>query len=276
MNTTKDLNYRLYVQKETGFTRTAFQSEFAKYMVIRSGDVETVKKNLAEIRKDFMKGKGELSDNPVRNVMYHFVVSVAMISRICVEGGMNHDVAYTLSDIYIKRGDKCTSVEALIDLLEEMQLDFAGRMRALKKEEVLSIHIRKSIDYIFEHLHESLTVKDVAKVVGLSADYFAKLFYKEMKITVKDYIGEAKINTAANMLVNTDFSYLDIAMALGYSSQSAFISVFRKYKNLTPKEYREQNYLQNMSAKQNEKLYDKEIPLKTAKNAKKIIDNKKS
>ena len=38
MNTTKDLNYRLYVQKETGFTRTAFQSEFAKYMVIRSGE----------------------------------------------------------------------------------------------------------------------------------------------------------------------------------------------------------------------------------------------
>ena len=106
MNTNKDLNYRLYVQRESGFVRTAFQSEFERYMVIRSGDVEGVKRNFKIIRKDFMKGKGELSDNPVRNIMYHFVVSAAMISRICVEGGMNHDAAYTLSDIYIKRGDK--------------------------------------------------------------------------------------------------------------------------------------------------------------------------
>lgn len=248
MNTNRDLNYRLYVQRESGFTRTAFQSEISKYMVIRSGDVEGVRKNFAEVRKDFFKGKGELSDNPLRNVMYHFVVSAAIISRVCVEGGMNHDAAYTLSDIYIKRGDKCTTVDSIIDLLEEMQVDFAQRMRRMKREEALSLHVRKSVDYIYEHLHESLTVGNVAKSVGLSGDYFAKLFYKEMGVKVKEYIAQAKVNTAANMLMNTDFEYFDIAMALGYSSQSAFISVFKKYTGMTPKAYRERNYMQNISA----------------------------
>lgn len=247
MNTNRDLNYRLYVQKESGFIRTAFQSEFERYMVISSGDVEGVKKNFALIRKDFFKGKGELSDNPVRNVMYHFVVSAAMVSRVCVEAGMNHDAAYTLSDIYIKRGDRCTSVNALIDLMEEMQLDFAKRMKELKKEEAYSIHIRKSVDYIYEHLHEKLSVKEIAAQIGLSADYYAKLFYKEMGITVKDYVAEAKISTAANMLVYSEYTYLEIALALGYSSQSAFIDIFKKYRGMTPKEYRSLHYKKNIS-----------------------------
>ena len=246
MNTNKDLNYRLYVQRESGFVRTAFQSEFERYMVIRSGDVDGVKKNFALIRKDFLKGKGELSDNPVRNVMYHFVVSAAMISRVCVDGGMNHDAAYTLSDIYIKRGDKCTTVDALIDLLEEMQLDFAMRMKALKKEDAFSMQVRRSVDYIYEHLNEKLSVKELANHAGLCPDYFSKLFYKEMKVSVKDYVAEAKISTACNMLIYSKHSYLEIALALGYSSQSAFIGIFRKYRGMTPREYRNLNHMKTI------------------------------
>ncbi len=243
----RDLNYRLYMQKESGFIRTAFQSEFERYAVISSGDVASVRKNVAKIRQNFFEGKGELSDNPVRNVMYHFVVAVAMVSRVCVESGMNHDVAYTLSDIYIKRGDKTTTIEGLMDLLEEMQLDFAVRMRELKKEKAQSIHIRKSVDYIQEHLEDKLSVKEIAGQVGLSADYFAKLFYKETGVTVKDYVAKAKISTAANMLIYSDHSYMDIALTLGYSSQSAFISVFKKHEGITPKEYRSLHYKKNIS-----------------------------
>lgn len=246
-STNRDLNYSLYEQKESGFIRTAFQSEFARYAVISSGDVESVKKNVEAVRQNFYEGKGELSDNPVRNVMYHFVVSVAMVSRVCVEAGLNHDVAYTLSDIYIRKGDKATSVKELLDLFEKMQVDFAKRMRDLKKETVHSIHIRKSVDYIQKHLQEKLSVKDIAGQIGLSADYYAKLFYKEMGVSVKDYVAEAKISAAANMLIYSDYSYTDIALTLGYSSQSAFISVFKKYRGITPKEYRSLHYKKNVS-----------------------------
>lgn len=247
MSTNRDLNYSLYVQKERGFTRVAFRSEFERYAIISAGDVDGVKKYMAEVKKNFFAGKGELSDNPVRNVMYHFVVSVAMVCRVCVEAGMKHDVAYTLSDIYIRKGDKTNTVEGLIDLLEEMQLDFAGRMRELQKEDAYSIHIRKSVDYIHEHLHGKLSVKEIAEHAGLSSDYFAKLFYKEMGVSVKDYVAEAKISTAANMLIYSEHSYLDIALTLGYSSQSAFISVFKKYRGMTPKEYRNLHYKKSIS-----------------------------
>lgn len=51
--------------------------------------------------------------------MYHFVSSVALISRFCVEGGLGHDTAYTLSDIYIQRADKCTDCNKLLDILRK-------------------------------------------------------------------------------------------------------------------------------------------------------------
>ena len=41
------------------------------------------------------------------------------------------------------------------------------------------------------------------------------------------------------MLKYSDFSYLDISLALGFSSQSAFISVFKKVTGITPKKYKE-------------------------------------
>ena len=246
MSTNHDLNYHLFVQKNHGFIRTPFNSEFEKYMIIRSGDVETVKRNFETIKKDYYKGKGVLSDDPVRNVMYHFVTSVALTARICVEGGMNHDTAYTLSDIYIRKADKCATDTEIIDMLGEMQIDFAERMRELHKEDVISLHVRKAIDYIYENLHKNLSIKDIAEFFGLNPSYLSKLFLKETGTTIKDFVTNAKVKTAENMLKYSDFSYLDISLALGFSSQSAFISIFKKVKGITPKKYREQYYMSDV------------------------------
>lgn len=252
INTNKDLNYRLFLQEESGFTRTPFHSEFEKYMVIQAGDVEKVRENFTKIRPNFMKGKGKLSEDPVRNIMYHFVTAVALTSRICVEGGLSHDTAYTLSDIYIQKADKCKSPEAIIDMFEEMQVDFASRMRDLKKEKATSLHVRKCIDYIYEHLHEKLSLKLLADHFHLNASYLSKLFRKETGVTFKGFVTEAKVKTAENMLKNSDYSYSDIALVLGFSSQSAFINVFRMSRGITPRKYREAYYKNNIGWKSDE------------------------
>lgn len=238
MNTNRDLNYRLYIQREEGFSRAPFNSEFEKYKTISSGDVERVKENFSQIKKNYYNGKGILSDDPIRNVRYHFIISVALVSRICVEQGMSHDLAYTLSDIYIQRADKCDNVEDIIDMIGEMQIDYAERMRDIKKENIISIHIRKCIDYIYEHLHEKLTVESVAEYLHLSATYLSKLFIKETGQSFRKFIINARVNAAKNMLIYSDFSCLEISLSLGFSSQSAFISTFKKITGTTPKKYR--------------------------------------
>ena len=108
MNTDRELNYRIYVQKMSGFTRLPFSSEMERYISVQQGDVEAVRESFKKVRKNFPEGKGQLSDDPVRNIRYHMIVSVAIIARVCVEAGMGHDEAYTLGDIYIRRADKCS------------------------------------------------------------------------------------------------------------------------------------------------------------------------
>jgi YesN/AraC family two-component response regulator len=102
------------------------------------------------------------------------------------------------------------------------------------------------MDYIYEHLHEKITVSQLAKNAGLNSTYLSKLFIKETGENISDFITKAKVTTAENMLKFSEFSYLEIALSLGFSSQSYFISTFKKVSGMTPKEYREKHYKENI------------------------------
>lgn len=238
MNTDRDLNYRLYLQREEGFRRIPISSEYEKYNAVSSGNVEKVKENFIKIKENYYNGKGVLSDDPVKNVRYHFIISTAIISRVCIENGMSHDLAYTLSDIYIRRADKCESIEKIIDMIGEMHIDYAERMRDLKKENVISIHIRKCIDYIYENLQEKLTVRSMAEYLMIEPTYLSKLFSKEVGISFREFIINARVSAAKNMLAYSDFSFSEVSLSLGFSSQSAFTDTFKRLTGMTPGKYR--------------------------------------
>lgn len=243
MKTDRELNYRLYIQRSDGFMRSPFEREIGFYRAVQSGDVDAVVRKFDSIKNQFLDGKGTLSPDPIRNIMYHFVTSVALVSRFCIEGGMDHDTAYTLADIYIQKADGMRDVNEVIMLFKEMQVDFAERMKTMRKNNVVSLHVRRCIDYIYDHLHEKITIDVLAEHVGLNPSYLSKLFSTEKGISIHAFVIEARLNTAENLLRNTDFSNLEIALALGFSSQSSFISVFRKKNGVTPKKYREMHYL---------------------------------
>ena len=247
MDTNTTLNYRLYLQRQDEFIRADYRAEFRQYNRIKNGDVEGVRDRFKIARQNFQVGRGTLSEDPLRNIIYHLVVSAAVISRMCIDGGLDMDTAYTLSDIYIRKADEAKEIEEVMDLIAAMQIDYATRMRELKKQNAISIHVRKSIDFIYDNLHRQITVQELADREGLSSGYFSRLFMKETGMKVNDYVNDAKIKTAQNMLRYSDFSILDIALSLGFSSQSAFSSNFKKYCGMTPKVYRDNHYNVNMT-----------------------------
>ena len=246
MNTNDSLNYRLYIQRQEEFIRHDYHTEFRQYNRIKSGDIEGVRERFKIARKNLQEGRGVLSDNPLRNMIYHLVVSAAVISRMCIDGGMDVDTAYTLSDIYIRAADEAKEIEEVLDLIADMQIDYATRMKELNKKNAISIHVRRSIDFIYDNLHKQITVNELAEREHLSAGYFSRLFVKEMGMNVNQYINETKIKTAQNMLRYSDFSLMDISLSLGYSSQSAFSASFKKITGMSPKVYRDANYNDNM------------------------------
>lgn len=242
MNVRKELNARLYNQKTEDMTMPHYRSGYAKYVTICNGETETVSTQLKSGTLALECNVRILSKNSLKNAVYHFVLSASAIAEACMEAGMGHDEAYTLSDLYILKADCCTATGDVHRLYGEMCLDFTERMQEIRKESVISLHIRRCIDHIYENLGADLSVKSLAREMKLSPAYLSKLFRDETGVSLKRFVKEAKVDTAQNLLRYSDLTCLEISVSLGFSSQSAFISVFKEITGMTPKAYREQNY----------------------------------
>ena len=239
MRARRELNACLYAQKMDGHNMPEYRKEFARYAEVQTGDIESLKRKLQNGELSWISEQRVLSEDETKNMIYHFVIAASALARACMEGGLGHDEAYTLADIYIRKADRCGNRDAICQLHEDMCLDYAERMREIRKETVISLHIRKCIDYIYENLGSNLSVGALASVVNLNPSYLSRLFSKETGIPLKQFVAEAKIDTAQNLLKYSDLSYLQISVSLGFSSQSAFISVFKKISGMTPKAYRD-------------------------------------
>lgn len=114
----------------------------------------------------------------------------------------------------------------------------AKLMANIKKEQVFSLPVIKCQDYIRYHLDEAVRLSELAEHVGLNESYLSTLFKRETGLTVTEYVQRERIDTAKNMLKYSDYTAMQIATTLGFSSQSYFTRVFRSNTGLTPTEYR--------------------------------------
>lgn len=244
MDIEKLLQNQLLSERESTLLRDSYNHEIVYYDLIAAGDLEGLNRwrNSYGLQKH---ASGKLSDNDVTNERYHGIVLVALVSRFCIEAGMDICVSYALSDIYIQRLDSLKTVKEIIDLRKEIADDYCRRMHDMKKKNVVSRHIVLAIDYIREHVQDNLSVESIAIALSLNPSYLSKLFKQEMGITISQYIRKEKINIAQNMLRHLDESSLNIANFLGFSSQSHFIQVFKKETGLTPEDYRKKYYHQS-------------------------------
>ena len=216
--------------------------EYSFYTAVKTGDMDFVNQNCSSDAFIDLEGTGVLSRNPLTNIKYHFVVTVAMVTRFCIDGGLEPEQAYRLSDFYILKMDTCTTLRQVADLHHTMARDFTGKMILQKKSAILSKPVMTCVDYIYSHIKERITVDSLADYTGLSANYLSRVFKQNLGISISDYIREKKIEKATHLLRYSDQSIVDIANYLSFSSQSHFIQIFKGYAGLTPKKYRDKYY----------------------------------
>ena len=217
--------------------------EFLFYRAVASGDVETVRKNCEQGRFVEEEGVGVLSRDPVTNLKYHFVITTAMITRLCRQSGMELEQAFRLSDFYIQKLDDLHTEEEVHSLHDEMVMDYTQKMGQYYRSDTNSKHINACKEYIYSHIKDRITIEDLADALGVSASYLSRLFKKETGISVSAYIRAQKIDMAKNLLRFSDYSMIEIANRLSFSSQSHFIQQFREVVGMTPKKYRDEYYM---------------------------------
>jgi len=99
--------------------------------------------------------------------------------------------------------------------------------------------IKAVLEYIEENFESPLSLEELSSVVGQNPKYFCRTFRRLTHQSPMDYVNFYRIEQAAFLLSTTKRSITSVAMDCGFSENSYFTKVFRKYKGVTPKKYRE-------------------------------------
>ena len=203
--------------------------------MIRKGDSVSLSELL---KKSSGFNIGMMADNPLRQSKNIFIVIATLASRSAIQGGMDPDDAFTLSDEYIQKCEILNDFYQINNLRYLMMMDFTKRVNQLQEGSQTSQLVAAVTNYINHHISEPITVVAMSKEFFMSRSYLSKRFKAESNITLTDFILSKKTEEAKRLLRYTNNSLTAISLYLGFSSPGHFSRVFRKYVSITPNEYR--------------------------------------
>jgi AraC family transcriptional regulator len=97
---------------------------------------------------------------------------------------------------------------------------------------------RRAVEFIESRLADAITVRDIAAAVDMSPCHFTRLFKRATGCAPYQYVTMARIERAKALLRERSRRQIDIALTVGYETQSHFATVFRRLVGLTPGAYR--------------------------------------
>ena len=88
--------------------------------------------------------------------------------------------------------------------------------------------------YVKANLHRKITVQDLAGEACLSVSRFHEVVREVVGTTPHQFLLQARLDQAINLLASTPLSVSEISYRVGFSSQSALTNALRKHKGTTP------------------------------------------
>ncbi|MGC6176862.1 helix-turn-helix transcriptional regulator [Lacrimispora sp. 38-1] len=168
-----------------------------------------------------------------------FICSAVLASRSAIRGGLDFSMGVDLLNKYISKFRNLNSSSAIINLLNNMFLDFAEQARKVQELPASSPTIKKVSRFVQSHLYEKISTCHIANELNMSEAFLCRHFKQQTGMTLTEYINLTKITESKLLLETSDLSLAQIAVTLGYSSQNYYQSVFKKLTGTTPTQYRE-------------------------------------
>ncbi len=213
---------------------TPYSAEIRLLSCVQQGDIESLITQLKSL--DSLIVMGRMSDDELMQHKYMAVSTITLATRYAIQGGLNETKAYEFSDRVIKTIDKLSDKNEIFMCLGLEIVKLTQTVKKNKKQPEFSPHIRNCIKYINENLSAKINVTSAADHCGISADYLSQIFKKEIGENLSSYILRQKLERAKTMLLEGKTSK-EICTETGFSSQAYFVTVFKRFYNMTPSEY---------------------------------------
>ena len=121
----------------------------------------------------------------------------------------------------------------LIGLLQRVMASLASRAAPDQ-----SAQCARALRFMREHCGEMITRDDAARAAGVSPSHFSRIFKRHAGRGFADLLNQMRVNRACELLARSDRELCLIALDCGFSDQSYFQKVFRRYTGQTPARYR--------------------------------------
>lgn len=212
-----------------------YQEEVKTIDYIREGNLEEVVGAVELLAST----AGKLSENEIRNERNLGICSITLATRAAIEGGAAPAKAYKLSDLYINKIDQCKRMTEIFEHRKRSLYDFAKLVVEEREKRANSRYTEQCKEYIRKYYHQKICIPDIAEALGVSESHLSRIFKKETGESIQKYSMHMRIERAENLLKYSEASLTEISEYLCFSSQSHFGKVFKVYKNMTPKQYRD-------------------------------------
>lgn len=124
----------------------------------------------------------------------------------------------------------------LNDCLSMTLKKFINFITNYKKSKNIDV-VEKVKKYIEKNYMNEISLDHLAQYVSISSFYLSRTFSKVENINIKEYIIKIRMEKAKSMLIEGNKSVKQIAWEVGYVDQNYFSKAFKKYTNISPKEY---------------------------------------
>lgn len=229
------INETIQIFKEQGLSpdrRLFYEKEDELLAKVRTGDLQGVKELLFELIALVLYADGA----GLEAVRLCAVELTTLVSRTAIRSSARSDGIYALGNRYISMMIREKKVDGLCYLLQEAVVSFMDGMFGDKDKG--NPHIRQALRYMAENYNKPLTLNDAAEEAGLSPSYFSALFRQVVGTSFSEHLCRIRVEESKRLLLSSDFSLAEIAVAMGFNDQSYYCKVFRRIVGLPPGQYR--------------------------------------
>ena len=216
--------------------RHSYHEEQLLMQAIREGRTE----DAIRLAESMDRDSGRLSRTEVSHRRNLAIIGISLCARAAIDGGISPEEGYRLSGYYIQKCDSSQDPAHLLHYRNRAIEELTVRVKQRLEKPRTSSHVERAKDYVRKHYREKIYLDDIAVSIGISPTHLSKLFKKETGQCLQDYINEERVFRAANLLMYSELSLMEIAEYVHFPSQSYFGKIFKQFKGVSPRIFRDQ------------------------------------
>jgi len=216
--------------------RHGYHEEQLLMQAIREGRTE----DAIRLAESMDRDSGRLSRTELSHRRNLAIIGISLCARAAIEGGISPEEGYRLSGYYIQKCDSSQDPAHLLHYRNRAIEELTVRVKQKLEKPRTSSHVERAKDYVRKHYREKIYLDDIAESIGISPTHLSKLFKKETGQCLQDYINEERVFRAANLLMYSELSLMEIAEYVHFPSQSYFGKIFKQFKGVSPRVFRDQ------------------------------------